>query len=364
MPGIAFYAPMKPPDDPVPSGDRTMARALLAALDGAGLGDVRVVSRLRSRDGAGDQARQDAIFDAAEREFERLSREIPPDLWLTYHSYYKAPDLLGPRLSRHWGIPYAIVEGTRASSRLVGPYARFAKAAEIACDAADIIFYLTEYDREALERDCVSGQKILRLRPFIAEEALDPLVERHEGGDTVRLVACGMFRPGDKLASYTMLARALALVQSDAWQLKVIGDGPVRAEVEALFAAFGDKVTFAGALDQQGVAGEFQASDLLVWPGVGEAFGMVYLEAQAQGCPVLAEDRVGVRDVVRDGGWLTPPGDEGAYATRIDALIHDPAGRQSAGLRARARIAADHLLPSARATLVTALRPLIGEPRR
>jgi len=364
MPGIAFYAPMKPPDDPVPSGDRTMARALLAALDGAGLGDVRVVSRLRSREGGGDQENQDAILDAAEREVERLSGEPAPDIWLTYHSYYKAPDLLGPRMSRHWGISYAIVEGTRASSRLIGPYARFAKAAEVACDAADVIFYLTEYDREALVRDRAADQKILRLRPFIAEETLGPAVERHDAGDAVRLVACGMFRAGDKLASYKMLARSLANVQSDAWRLNVIGDGPARSEVEALFSSFGDKVAFAGALDQKGVAGEFQASDLLVWPGVGEAFGMVYLEAQAQGCPVLAEDRDGVRDVVRDGGWLTPPGDERAYATRIDALIRDPAGRRSTGLRALARVAADHLLPSARATLVTALRPLIGEPRR
>lgn len=364
MPGVAFYAPMKPPDDPVPSGDRTMARALLAALDGAGLGDVRVISRLRSRDGAGDQTKQNAIFAAAELECERLLHETPPDIWLTYHSYYKAPDLLGPRLSRQWGIPYAIVEGTRASSRLAGPYARFAKAAEIACDAADVIFYLTEYDREALERDRVAGQEILRLRPFIAEEALTPVVEHPVASDIIKLVACGMFRAGDKLASYAMLARTLALVQSDAWQLRIIGDGPARSEVQALFSSFGDRVTLAGALNQEGVAGEFQTSDLLVWPGVGEAFGMVYLEAQAQGCPVLAEDRDGVRDVVRDGGWLSPPGDERAYATWIDALIRDPAGRRSAGLRARARVAADHLLPSARATLVTALRPLIGEPRR
>lgn len=364
MSHLAFYAPMKPPDDPVPSGDRTMARGLLSALDGAGFGDVRVVSRLRSRDGVGDQAAQDKIFEAAEREFERMSGDTPPAIWLTYHSYYKAPDLLGPRLTRHWGIPYAIVEGTRASSRLPGPYARFAKAAEIACDAADIIFYLTEYDREALERDRVAGQKILRLRPFIAEEALPPAIGREQAGDMVKLVACGMFRAGDKLASYRMLARALALVQSDAWQLMIIGDGPVRAEVEALFSSFGDKVTFAGALDQKAVAGEFQASDLLVWPGVGEAFGMVYLEAQAQACPVLAEDRVGVRDVVRDGGWLTPSGDERAYAAQLDMLIRDPSARRSTGLRARARIAADHLLPSSRASLSTALRPLIGEPRR
>ncbi len=118
---IAFYTPMKPPDDPVPSGDRTMARALLAALEGAGLGDVYLASKLRSRDGAGDPATQDRIFEDAEAEIERLSAGPRPDLWFTYHSYYKAPDLLGPRLSRAWGIPYALVEGNTRLEAPAGP---------------------------------------------------------------------------------------------------------------------------------------------------------------------------------------------------------------------------------------------------
>ncbi|MEW9806571.1 glycosyltransferase family 4 protein [Mesorhizobium sp. ZMM04-5] len=356
---VAFYAPMKPPDDPVPSGDRTMARALVAALDTAGLGEVRLVSTLRSRDGAGEASAQDRIFEAAEIEIERLSSGPRPDLWVTYHSYYKAPDLLGPRLARLWGIPYAIVEGTRASSRLRGPYARFAKAAEEACDSADVIFYLTEYDREALERDRVRDQRLARLRPFLAAETLPALPERAHS-DTIRLLACAMFRAGDKLASYRALAEALAHVGSPDWSLRIVGDGPARAEVEALFERFAGKVRFLGALDQDGVAAEFRGGDLLVWPGVGEAFGMVYIEAQAQGCPVLAEDRQGVRDVVGDGGWLVPPGDRLAYASAIDALAADPDRRAATGIAGRRRIAANHLLPAARATLRGALAPLIG----
>ncbi len=109
---IAFYAPMKPPDDPVPSGDRTMARALLAALEGAGLGDVRLASRLRSRDGVGDPAAQDRIFaGGGSARSSGFRPDRGRDLWLTYHSYYKAPDLLGPRLSRRWGIPYVVGRG-------------------------------------------------------------------------------------------------------------------------------------------------------------------------------------------------------------------------------------------------------------
>lgn len=358
MKSIAFYAPMKSPEDPVPSGDRTMARNLISALRGSGLGEVHLASNLRSRDGQGDAKVQDRIFEEAEREIARLLSGRRPDLWLTYHSYYKAPDLIGPRLSRHWKIPYAIVEGTRASCRLKGPYARFAQAAETACNAADIIFYLTEYDREALERDRVAGQKIARLRPFLAEEAL-PASSPRSPSDTFRLLACAMFRPGDKLESYRALASALTHLKSQDWSLRIIGDGPQRMEVEGLFLQFSDRVTFLGALDQEGVAKELREGDLLVWPGVGEAFGMVYLEAQAQGCPVLAEDRPGVRDVVRDGGWLTPAGDPAAYANSIDRLADDATVRNELTRKGRERIARDHLLPAARATLITELSPLL-----
>ncbi|MBX3581631.1 MAG: glycosyltransferase family 4 protein [Rhizobiaceae bacterium] len=358
MNSVAFYAPMKPPDDPVPSGDRTMARGLIAALDEAGLGEVYVASRLRSRDGIGDMLVQNRIFTAAEEEFQRLASGPSPSLWLTYHSYYKAPDLLGPRLARHWGIPYALVEGTRASSRLIGPYASFAKAAEIACDTAAVIFYLTEYDREALERDRVAGQQIMRLRPFLQMDTLPPVPSR-SSSDTIRLLACAMFRAGDKLASYKALASALAFVRSKNWSLTIIGDGAARAEVERLFLRFGDQVSFDGARDQDGVAAALRHSDLLVWPGIGEAFGMIYLEAQAEGCPVLAEDRTGVRDVVRSGGRLVPPGDPAAYAQAIDELIGDAGARSALARNGRAQVAADHLLSAARVTLAAGLSPLM-----
>jgi glycosyltransferase involved in cell wall biosynthesis len=362
MSTIAFYAPLKPPDDPVPSGDRTVARSLIAALEGTGLGEVHLASRLRSRDGHGDAATQDRILGEAREEIERLLAGPRPDLWLTYHTYYKAPDLIGPHLSRQWGIPYVIVEGTRAKSRLNGPYARFAEAAETACDAADLIFHLTEYDREALERDRVPGQRLARLRPFLAAETLPPWQPRPPS-DTFRLLACAMFRAGDKLASYRHLADALALVRTQAWSLRIAGDGPVRGEVETLFSQFADRVAFLGALDPDGVAREYRDADLLIWPGVGEAFGMVYLEAQAHGCPVLAEDRDGVRDVVRDGGFLVPAGNPAAYAEAIDALAADAGARLAAARKGRDLVATEHLLPAARTVLTAELSPLLAERR-
>ena len=91
---------------------------------------------------------------------------------------------------------------------------------------------------------------------------------------------------------------------------------------------------------------------------------MVYLEAQAQGCPVLAEDRQGVRDVVRDGGFLVPADDPAAYAKAIKALMGDAESRLAAGRKGRERIAADHLLPAARDALTAELAPLLSDRRR
>jgi glycosyltransferase involved in cell wall biosynthesis len=358
---IAFYAPLKAPDDPTPSGDRTMARGLLAAIEGAGLGKPELASRLRSRDGKGDAGAQQAIAAAAEAEIERLQRTDAPALWLTYHSYYKAPDLLGPRLSKHWGVPYALVEATRARKRLHGPYEHFALAAEHACDCADVIFYLTEHDRQALERHRPESQTLVHLRPFLNRVALSPEQERL-AGDTIRLLACAMFRPGEKIASYASLAAALRQVKAASWTLGIIGDGPARAEVEALFSPFGNRVAFLGALTEEEVARRFRGADLLVWPGVGEAYGMIYLEAQAEGCPAVAEDRPGVREVVREGGWLVRPNDAAAFARTIEWLAADPAARRERGRRGRAQIAAEHLRGAACATFREALQSFTGEP--
>ena len=57
------------------------------------------------------QQTQDRIFRAAETRDRAPCAGPRPALWLTYHSYYKAPDLLGPTLSRQWGIPYVADRG-------------------------------------------------------------------------------------------------------------------------------------------------------------------------------------------------------------------------------------------------------------
>lgn len=207
---IAYYAPLKPLDHPTPSGDRTIARGIFAALqDLTPTPQVTIPSTLRSRDGRGDNPE---IIHNAQREVDRILSEKPDfTAWVTYHNYYKAPDLIGPAVTRCLNIPYLIIEASRSPKRLTGPWAKFATAAESACDHANTILYLTDRDRPALELAKPDHQRLSRLAPFLDQKEL-PQAARPKGAN--RIVTIGMLRAGDKEASYQNLAAAVSVLQT------------------------------------------------------------------------------------------------------------------------------------------------------
>ena len=362
MTAFVFYAPLKAPSHPVPSGDRQMARALMLALEG----DARVdlASDLRLYDGVGDALVQSHLHAQAEVEAQRLIAHAPQhgwSAWITYHSYYKAPDILGPLVTRALGIPYVLIEATRARKRLTGPWSSFAHLAEAAANHADLIFYLTDRDRAALQRDAPQGQRLVRLPPFLALWSLQPPPPSPclPPSNPPVILCVGMFRPGDKAASYGIVAEVLALLQTPDWHLRIAGDGPDRDAIHALFAPFGDRVTFLGLLDAARLQTEYAAASVLLWPGVNEAFGLVYLEAQAAGLPVVAQDRPGVRDVVIPAGLVPIEGGAQALALAADAMLQDPALRRKRTHAGRNVVARAHLLGAAQATLSAGIASLL-----
>ncbi|MBL0932332.1 MAG: glycosyltransferase family 4 protein [Alphaproteobacteria bacterium] len=358
---IAVYAPLKHPDHPTPSGDRRVARLLIDALRMAGH-DVDIASRLRSFDRKGDMARQARIARIGARMADRLlhcyrAHGNAPALWLTYHLYYKAPDHLGPRVARALSIPYVAVEASIANKRANGPWDIGHRACIDALRAADAIVTLNARDDAALDKYLRPDCRRVALAPF-----LDPSVYRATRGaaSTLRLLAVGMLRHGDKQRSYEILAAALTKLGARNWRLAIAGDGPARADIEKLFAPFGDRVTFLGLRDEAALAQDYANADIFVWPAVNEAFCMALLEAQASGLPAIAGNFGGVGSILADGktGFLTAPGDADDFAAKLAALLDDPDLRKSMGDAARLKAEREHGLDGASATLDALVRGL------
>jgi colanic acid/amylovoran biosynthesis glycosyltransferase len=107
-------------------------------------------------------------------------------------------------------------------------------------------------------------------------------------------------------------ARALAS-QGGAPDIVLAGDGPMRADIEALVREHGlaSRVRVTGWLDATGVAKELQQARALVVPSLSEGLPVVIMEAMAHRLPVIAPYLAGIPELVVDGvtGWLFPAGD-------------------------------------------------------
>ena len=345
---IAFYAPLKSPTHGTPSGDRRIAGLLMDALERAGH-HVELASDFRSYEPAGDAQRQAALRDQGVALGRRLAEQwrhgpaaARPELWFTYHSYYKAPDWLGPEASSVLGIPYVVAEASHAGKRAGGAWDTGHRGARESIRRADLLICPTRDDMEGLRAVAASPGRIASLPPFLDPAPFRAAANRREAcrGEWARshgldpsvpwLAVAAMMRPGDKLASYGALARALGYLRDLPWRLLVAGDGSARGEVEAAFAAaIPDRAAFLGALSLSDVAAAYAAADLCVWPAVNEAYGMALLEAQAAGVPVVSCAVRGVPDVVEHGrtGLLAPAGDERALAGFVRELLLDKAKR-------------------------------------
>ncbi len=131
----------------------------------------------------------------------------------------------------------------------------------------------------------------------------------------------------------------------------LIGDGPVRNDVEAAIRRFGveDRVHLPGRLPDEVVVNYYHACDVFVLPSHrrSEAFGIVQVEAMASGKPVISTRLdTGVPFVNRDGetGLVVTPGDAEALARALEWMRDHPGDRARLGEAARRRAGSEFSL--------------------
>jgi glycosyltransferase involved in cell wall biosynthesis len=121
-------------------------------------------------------------------------------------------------------------------------------------------------------------------------------------------------------------------------RLAIVGDGPIRAELERLFE--GTPTRFLGYLTGEDLATAYASSDIFTFPSENETFGNVVTEAMASGLPVVAARRGGPVEHVKDGenGFLHTPGSVGELCglVRLVATNRELAEDLAAGARAYA----------------------------
>lgn len=366
---LAFYAPMKPPDHPTPSGDRRMGRLLWKALENAGF-DLELVSRLRSLETQGDATAQADHKTKGRAEAERLIElwqadpSKKPKGWFTYHVYHKSPDWIGPYVCEELEIPYFIAEASHAPKQANGPWRQGYEAAAKAISQASCVFHMTTLDGVCLKPLIADKNQLIFLPPFLDTNTFLGAAEKKINAEDIvvsaggqrgkkNMLAVAMMRSGDKFISYEQLQSVLPRLKTEDWQLLVVGDGDRRDDIEMLLSPFAGRVVYLGLQPAANLQAFYRFADVYVWPAHGEAYGMAFLEAQICGLPIVAGNIRGVPDVVKDGqtGLLTPEGDFEAFAKAVDFLLSTFPVRKEMALAAQQFVRSERGIEKAAETL-------------
>lgn len=331
---IAFYCPNKPLSHPLPSGDLTIARGIYQALNRLGH-RCEEIKEFRSR---WFWKTPRGWLEAASNLADSYSRTLRfrPDVWLSYHTYYKSPDVLGPWICRLQRIPYVLFQPMYGTRRRKDPSTRVGfYLNRLAIKASRHSFSNNMDDLEALHR-ILPSRRLTYIPPGIFPEEF----QRNEQAgyhirklynipqDTPLLMTAAMLREDVKFESLIYLFRSLALLrlQQKGFKLLLVGDGPMQEELRRIAAELlPDMVLFVGRVARKNMSTYYSAADLFVFPGIGESLGMVFLEAQACGCPVIALNTAGVPQVVlhNQTGLLVARDGGQAMAEAVKNLLED-----------------------------------------
>lgn len=291
----------------------------------------------------------------------RIIRQFQPDLVSTHSS--KA-GLVGRLASRRAGVPcvftahgWAFADGVREPGRSV--WLAIERAAE---RLATRIICVSNSDRNLALNAGFDPARLVTVHNGVVEE--DPAFAARQPVRTnvpARIVMVARFAPQK---DHRTLIAAVAAIPG--CELDLVGDGPLRAQMEALADRLGirHRVRFHG--HQANVAGLLAQASIFVLASRHEGFPLTTLEAMRAGLPTVVTDVGGAGEAVTDGvtGYLVPRGDVAALRHRLRILVEQPSLRRQMGDSARASYLQSFTFERMYETTLAVYRDAIGAPTR
>lgn len=349
---LAFYTPFVPLNHPKPSGDTAIARSVIDFLRRR---DHTVVDTTHfSSKWIWLRPWTLPAMLRARQEFLDVLKKEQPDALLVYHSYYRAPDLLGP-LAAAQGLPVFHFGSAYASRRRKKLLTRPGYLLNLkSLRAATHCFTLKQPEYENLLR-IMPEDRATYIRPGIETQRFTPdndarlllRVRWNTGADVPVVLTVAMLRTGTKSEGVAHVIRALGKLHKENIDFRylVVGDGPERKALTCLAEEhLPGKARFIGRISSVELPAVYSASDCYAFPGINEGLGMAYLEAQCAGLPAVGWDRWGAAECIAHGqtGFVTPAWDLDAFTDALRTLVTDHSKRVEMGLAARRRVLAEH----------------------
>ena len=349
---IFFYPPFKPLGHPHPSGDLIIATGLYDFLEKRGH-KVWTASSLRARWIFWKPWLLPKVLLERRRSIINISKNTP-DLWLTYHTYYKAPDVLGPAICNRTGLPYIIFQGIFSTKRkrnlkTIPGYLLNKNALR----ASNHVFTNRKEDQVNLER-LLPKNRITYIPPGIypdnfsfSDKNRSKLRQEWGVGDDPVICSAAMFRPGIKTKGLSWVIRACGDLYRKGVSLHLViaGDGKERTYLTQLAKKkLGNRARFVGKIPRIKMAEIYSACDLFAFPGFRESLGMVFLEAQSCGLPIVACYNGGIPEVVKSDvtGLLVPLHSFDDFTQAIARLLKDKHLSRKMGQNAKRYIHIHH----------------------
>jgi D-inositol-3-phosphate glycosyltransferase len=262
--------------------------------------------------------------------------------------------LLRPQMAPGWAhIAHTlglVKNRTLATGARPEPALRIRIEGEIAQQADLLIASTQDESAELVDAYGADPGRVFVVPPGVDLSVFQP-IDRTEArrkiayGDGRLLLFVGRL---ERLKGVEVAIRALALLRDrahDDVRLLILGEDSRDGEesekdrLKAIATATGvrDRVDFLGSVAHHELPFFYSAADVCVMPSYSESFGLVGLEAQACGRPVVGSGVTGLRSVVRDevSGYLIDSHDPAEYAERIGRLLENPELAQQMGRRGR-----------------------------